>query len=82
MKFESWAGRLTLKMIDCGNWDLPFYLAIGDKLFGTYRVAHRLGELFVVCGCSILESAGIRGVRIIGFHIMRRGSISYVPQRV
>ena len=36
-----------------GIWDLPFHLAIDDKVFGTYRVAHRIGGLFVVCGCSI-----------------------------
>ena len=36
------------------DWDWPFHLAIGDKLFGTYRIAHRIGGLFVVCGCSIL----------------------------
>ena len=53
-----WGCRLTLALIYYGIWDLPFYLAIGDKLFGTYRIAHRIGGLFVVCCCS--------GLRILG----------------
>ena len=36
------------------DWDWQFHLAIGDELFVTYRIAHRIGGLFVVCGCSIL----------------------------
>ena len=26
-----------------------FYMEIRDKLFGTYRIAHRIGGLFAVC---------------------------------
>ena len=36
---------------------LPFYLAIGDKIFGIYRIAHRIGGLFVVC-CSLIQVYG------------------------
>ena len=69
MKDGIWGCRFTLAIIYYGVWDLSFYLAlmefgtcrftwqlIGDNLFGTYRIAHRIGGLFVVCGCSILVS--------------------------
>ena len=29
---------------------LPFYLAIRDMLFGTYRIPHRIGGLLVIDG--------------------------------
>ena len=55
MKDGIWGCRFTLATIYSGTWDLPFYLAIGDKFSETYRIAHRIGGLFVVCGCSILD---------------------------
>ena len=54
---------------------LPFYLAIGDKLFGASRIAHRIGGLFVVCGCSILASGYVTVSYIVRFRIMYRGII-------
>ena len=73
VKDGNWACCLTLAMICYGIWDLPFYLAIGDTLFGTYRIAHRIGGLFVVCGCSMLM-CGYSGV---SFH----GVLCYVSRR-
>ena len=60
---------------------LPFYLGndlfmefgacrftwqlIGDNIFGTYRIAPRIGRLFVACG-SLIQVCGYWG-----FHILR-----------
>lgn len=77
-----WACRFTLAMIYYGIWDLPFYLAIGDKLFGTYRIEHRIGGLFVVCGCSIRVRGYLAVSYILGFRIMCRGIIRYMPRSV
>ena len=48
-----------------GIWDVPFYLAFCDMLFGTGRVAHRLGGLFVILGVFTLtyEDVGVCYVR-------------------
>ena len=69
-------------MIYYGIWDLPFYLAIGDKLFRTYRIEHRIGGLFVVCGCSIRVRGYLAVSYILGFGIMCRGIIRYMPRSV
>ena len=67
------ACRLTLAMICYGIWELPFHLAIGDRLFGTYRIAHRIRRLFVVCG-NLMLVCGLLGVSYtMGFRIMCRG---------
>ena len=52
--------KVELALGNCcfhGFWDVPAYVAIDDKLFGTHRIAHRKGGLFVVCDCSILVRA-------------------------
>ena len=36
------------------DFGITVYLAMDDDLFGTYRIAHRIGGLCVVCGCSVL----------------------------
>ena len=54
IKDEILACRLTLAMVYYGIRDLPFHLAVGDELFGTYRIAHRVGGLFVACGSPML----------------------------
>ena len=77
-----WVCRRTAAMVYYGSWDLPFYLAIGDKSFGTYRIAHRIWGLFVVCGCSILVYGYLGGSYITGFPIMCRGIIWYMPRSV
>ena len=46
-------------------WDLPFYLAMGDMILGTYRIAHRIGGLFVVFG-SLIQVCGYWGFTYCG----------------
>ena len=64
-----WDCRFALAIaVSDGIWDVPFFLAIGDKLFGTYRIAHRIrGGGVVVCGCS-KRVCGYLGVSyVMGF---------------
>lgn len=62
--------RFTLAILYVpGNLGLPFYLVIDDKLFGTCRISHRIGGLFVAYGGSIL------GYGYLGLRTMLRGMI-------
>ena len=67
-------------MIYYGTWDLPFYLELSDKLFGTYRIEHQIGGLFVVCGCSTRVRGNLVVSYILGFRIICRGIIRYMPR--
>ena len=49
MKDGIWACRLTLAIICDEICDLSFCLAIDDKMFGNYRVAHVIRGLLVTC---------------------------------
>ena len=69
-------------MIYYGVWNLPFYLAIGDKLFGTYRIEYRIGGLLVACGCSVRVRGYLVVSYMLGFRTMCRGIIRYMPRSV
>ena len=75
MKDGSWACHLTLEMIHYGIWDVPFYLAIGDKLYGTFCIAHLIGDLYVVCSCSILVCRYLDVSHFMGFRVLCQGTI-------
>lgn len=71
----------TSAMGYCEIWDLPFYLDIRDTLFGTYRIEHRVGGLYVVCGGLIwvwgylmipYKSTEIDGVHCLTRHFVSR----------
>ena len=55
---------LPWKKFPSGIWDLPFYMAGGDKMLGTYGIAHRTGGRFVVCG-SVIQVCGYWGFHIL-----------------
>ena len=59
-----------------GMWDLPFNVAIDDKLSGTYRIAQRRGGLFVVCG-DLIRVSGYMAVSYLGssYHVSRHNLI-------
>ena len=66
-------------MIFYGIWGLPFYLAIGDKIFGTYRIAHRIGGLFVVWG-SMIQVCGYWGFHILWGFVLCIEAIFIMPR--
>ena len=59
---------------------MPFYLAIGDNIFRTYRIAHRIGGLFVVCSC-LIHVYGYWGFHVLlwGF-VLCIGALSTMPR--
>ena len=61
------------------NLGLPFYLAIGDKIFETYRIEHRIGGLFVVCG-SLIQVCGYWGFHILWGFVLRIGALFSMPR--
>ena len=62
---DFWSCRFTSKLI-------------GDELFGTYRVAHRIGRLFVVCSFSTMVCGYLRCLYSLGRRIVCPGIIWYL----
>ena len=58
---------------------MPFYLVIGDKIFGTDRIAHRIGGLFVVCG-SFIQVCGYWGFHILWGFVICFGTLFSMPR--
>ena len=81
LRFGDLVSGLLFYIGDSGGWNLglPFYLTSGDKIFGTYRIAHRIGGLLVVCG-SLIQVCGYWGFHMLWGFVLCIEALFSIPR--